>query len=393
MKMTEIKIPLRMHVGGPCKPIVEAGDRVKRGQLIAEPDGLGANIHASYTGEIKEITDNEIVITADENQDFDEYVRIPDTKTNLEAIAAAGVVGAGGAGFPTAVKLKTEIPEGAFIANAAECEPLLAHNIHQIEKDAAQLVRGVKYCMEITKAPKAYIAIKPKHKKAVIELIKATKDEPYIDVFRLPDMYPAGDERVIVREVMGIELEPGQLPGTVGACIDNVETIKNIVQAIEERKPVIDKDVTVSGRVQRKESVYVNVPIGTPMKVLIDKSGGFVNPHGEIVIGGPMTGRPGSEDSPVTKTSGGCLVAMPFPQEKRKAGILICECGGSEERLTQIAESMGAEVVSKERCKRMVEVNGRYRCGLPGICPGQAEKVMALKRGGAQVLVVGTCSE
>lgn len=122
-----------MHVGGPCKPIVEAGDRVKRGQLIAEPDGLGANIHASYTGEIKEITDNEIVITADENQDFDEYVRIPDTKTNLEAIAAAGVVGAGGAGFPTAVKLKTEIPEGAFIANAAECEPLLAHNIHQIE--------------------------------------------------------------------------------------------------------------------------------------------------------------------------------------------------------------------------------------------------------------------
>ena len=393
MKMTEIKIPLRMHVGGPCKPIVEAGDRVKRGQLIAEPDGLGANIHASYTGEIKEITDNEIVITADENQDFDEYVRIPDTKTNLEAIAAAGVVGAGGAGFPTAVKLKTEIPEGAFIANAAECEPLLAHNIHQIEEDAAQLVRGVKYCMEITKAPKAYIAIKPKHKKAVIELIKATKDEPYIDVFRLPDMYPAGDERVIVREVMGIELEPGQLPGTVGACIDNVETIKNIVQAIEERKPVIDKDVTVSGRVQRKESVYVNVPIGTPMKVLIDKSGDFVNPHGEIVIGGPMTGRPGSEDSPVTKTSGGCLVAMPFPQEKRKAGILICECGGSEERLTQIAESMGAEVVSKERCKRMVEVNGRYRCGLPGICPGQAEKVMALKRGGAQVLVVGTCSE
>ena len=84
---------------------------------------------------------------------------------------------------------------------------------------------------------------------------------------------------------------------------------------------------------------------------------------------------------------------MPFPQEKRKAGILICECGGSEERLTQIAEAMGAEVVSKERCKRMVEVDGRYRCSLPGVCPGQAEKVMALKRGGAEVLVVGTCSE
>ena len=192
-----------MHVGGPCKPVVKAGDKVKRGQLIAEPSGLGANIHASFTGEISAVTDGEIVIKPDDVQNFDEYVKIPDTKTNLEAIAAAGVVGAGGAGFPTAVKLKTEIPNGAFIANAAECEPLLAHNIHQIEEHAAELVRGVKYAMEITKAPKGYIAIKPKHKKAVIELIKAVRNEDNIDVFRLPDMYPAGDERVIVREVMG----------------------------------------------------------------------------------------------------------------------------------------------------------------------------------------------
>ena len=391
--MSEIKIPLKMHVGGPCSPIVKVGDRVLRGQLIAEPSGLGANIHASYTGEVTAVTETDIVIKADDKQNFDEYVKIPDTKTNLEAIAAAGVVGAGGAGFPTAVKLKTEIPQGCFIANCAECEPLLAHNIHQIETDAAQLVRGVKYAMEITKAPKGYIAIKPKHKKAVIELIKACRNEDNIDVFRLPDMYPAGDERVIVREVMGIELEPGQLPGTVGACIDNAETLKNIVLAIEERKPVIDKDITVSGRVAHKESVFVDVTIGTPMGDLIERAGGFINPHGEIVVGGPQTGRTGSEETPVTKTSGGCLVAMPFPQEKRKAGILICECGGSEERLTQVAEAMGAEVVSKERCKRMVEVNGRYRCGLPGKCPGQAEKVMALKRGGAEVLVVGTCSE
>ena len=280
-----------MHVGGPCSPIVKVGDRVLRGQLIAEPSGLGANIHASYTGEVTAVTETDIVIKADDKQNFDEYVKIPDTKTNLEAIAAAGVVGAGGAGFPTAVKLKTEIPQGCFIANCAECEPLLAHNIHQIETDAAQLVRGVKYAMEITKAPKGYIAIKPKHKKAVIELIKACRNEDNIDVFRLPDMYPAGDERVIVREVMGIELEPGQLPGTVGACIDNAETLKNIALAIEERKPVIDKDITVSGRVAHKESVFVDVPIGTPMGDLIERAGGFINPHGEIVVGGPQTGR------------------------------------------------------------------------------------------------------
>lgn len=388
-----IVLPLKQHVGGPCSPLVAAGDTVRRGQLIAIPKGLGANIHASYDGTIAEITSSYIAIDANAQQDAASYVKIPECRTKLEAIAAAGVVGAGGAGFPTAVKLKTEIPNGAFIANAAECEPLLAHNMKQVEEHAQQLVRGIKYCMEITKAPQAYIAIKPKHKKAVIALVKALLNESHIDIFRLPDMYPAGDERVIVREVMGIELEPGQLPGTVGACIDNVETIKHIVEAIEDRKPVIDKDVTVSGRVRQKESVFVNVPIGTPAKELLERAGGYIEPHGEIVVGGPQTGRAGSEAAPVTKTSGAFLVAMPFPQETRKAGILICECGGSEERLTHVAESMGAEVVAKEMCKRMVEVDGRYRCGLPGICPGQAEKVIALKRAGTQVLVIGTCSE
>ena len=391
--MTEILLPLKQHVGAPCKPVVTVGEHVERGQLIAAPAGLGANIHTSYSGTIAEITDEHIAVTPDEKQDFTKYVPIPETKTNLEAVAAAGVVGAGGAGFPTAVKLKTELPEGAFIANAAECEPLLAHNTKQVTENAEALIRGVKYCMEITKAPKGYVAIKAKHREAVVQLVKATVNEPNIDIFRLPDMYPAGDERVIVREVLGITLEPGQLPGTVGACIDNVETIKHIVEAIEDRKPVIDKDVTVSGRVQHKETVFVNVPIGTPAGDLIERAGGFVEPHGEIVIGGPMTGRSGSETTPITKSSGAVLVAMPFPQEKRDIGILICECGGSEERLTQIAESMGAKVVAKKRCKRMVEVNGRYRCELPGVCPGQAGTVIALKSAGAQALIVGTCSE
>lgn len=391
--MNKVVLPLKQHVGGACLPLVKVGDSVERGQLIAKPSGLGANLHASYSGIITEVTETQIVIHPAEKQDFSTYVPIPECAEKLEAIEAAGVVGAGGAGFPTAVKLKTKIPEGVFIANAAECEPLLAHNIYQIEHHAEQLVRGIKYCIEITGAPKGYIAIKPKHKKAVLALIKATKAEPNIDIFRLPDMYPAGDERVIVREVLGIVLEPGQLPGTVGACIDNVETIKHIVEAIELRKPVIDKDLTISGRVKQKESVFVNVPIGTPANELLQRAGGYVEPRGEIVVGGPQMGRPGTEDTPVTKTTGGFLVAMPFPQEKRDVGILICECGGSEERLTQIAESMGATVVAKEMCKRMVEVNGRYRCGLPGVCPGQAEKVIALKKAGAQVVLVGTCSE
>lgn len=391
--MTKFCIPLKQHVGGPCKPIVAVGDTVQKGQLIAIPEGLGANIHASIAGEIVEIDGVAVTIELDEQQDSSSFLPIPETATKLEAVEAAGIVGAGGAGFPTHVKFNVKIPEGCVIANAAECEPLLAHNVRQMEHHADQLVRGMQHIMDITEAAKGYFAIKPKHKEAMARLIEETKNDDRIEVVALPDMYPAGDERVVVREILGIILEPGQLPIEVGAVVSNVETMKHVAEAIEDRKPFIEKDVTVSGRVKNENHVFENVPIGTPVKVLIDATGGYVNPHGEIVIGGPMTGRSGSETTPVTKTTGGVLVAMPYPQEHRKVGILICECGGSEERLTEIANNMGAEVVAAERCKRMVEVNGRYRCALPGICPGQAEKVLKMKKEGAEVIVTGTCSD
>ncbi|GCF93010.1 proline reductase-associated electron transfer protein PrdC [Enterococcus florum] len=391
--MTQILIPLKQHVGAPCRGVVKAGEDVKRGQLIAEPNGLGAKIHASFSGKVVDVSEENVVLTIDEEQDFSSYVPIPETESMEQAVEEAGVVGAGGAGFPTFLKLACEIPNGMFIANGAECEALLAHNVKQMSEQIDQLIRGVKYCMEMTKAPKGVIAVKGKHRQLVMRLIKATEAEKAISVYQLPDIYPAGDERMIIREVMEIVLEPGQIPTEVGAVVDNVETIKRIVEAIEDRKPFIDKDLTVSGRVKQKETVFVDVPIGTPVKTLINNVGGYVEPHGEIVIGGPMTGRSGEETTPITKTSGGVLVAMPFPQEKRKVGLLICECGGSAERMTEIVNNMGAEVVASERCKRMVEVNGRYRCALPGICPGQAKTVMSLKKQGAEVVMTGSCSD
>lgn len=390
--MTVFYMPLKQHVGAPCEALVKKGDNVKRGELIAIPAGLGANIHASVSGKVSEVTTETIAIVPASEQNVD-YVPLKESDSKLALVEAAGIVGAGGAGFPTHVKLNVEIPEGYFIANAVECEALLSHNIKQIREHSDQLVRGVKYVMEITKAKKSYIAVKDKNRQAVIELLKATKDEPFIEVFRLPDLYPAGDERMIIREILGVVLEPGQLPIEVGAVVSNVETLKHIVEAIEDRKPFIDKDVTVSGRVKDESHVFFNVPIGLPVKILIDEAGGYIEPHGEIVIGGPMTGSSGTESTPVTKTTGGVLVAMPFPQENRKVGILICECGGSKERLTEIANNMGAEVVASEMCKRMVEVNGRYRCSKPGVCPGQAEKIMKMKKEGAEVVITGTCSD
>ena len=388
----KIHIPLKQHVGGPCQAIVNVGDHVKRGQLVAVPAGLGANIHASLSGVVEEITEMDIVVKLDKEQ-TDDYVRLEKTDDYLQKIKDAGIVGVGGAGFPTGIKFSTQIPGGYLIANAAECEPILGHNVKFMEEQPEVLVRGMKYIMELTGAKEGYIAIKTKYRKALLALGKACKDEPNISIKILPNMYPAGDERVIVRETLGVILQPGQLPLEANAIISNVETIKHVVNAIEDDKPLIDKDLTVGGRVQNP-SIFLDVPIGLPISVFIERAGGYINPHGEIVRGGPFTGRPAKEDEPINKTTGGLLVAMPYPQEKEKVGILICECGAQEERLRQIADGMGAEVVSVQMCKRMKpDKNGRLRCELPGICPGQAEKVLKMKKDGAKAVIAGTCQD
>lgn len=389
----EFRFPLKQHVGGPCTPIVKIDDEVKRGQKIAEPNGLGANIHSSINGKVQSVTENEIIIVGEIDKSKD-YLPIDETDNALEAIAEAGIVGAGGAGFPAHIKLKTKIPGGYAIVNATECEPILGHNINYLEKNAEKIISGLKIIMNITEAEHGIVAIKEKHED-VISKLEAVIDDDNIEIKYLPDLYPAGDERVIVRELLGIKLEPGQLPGEANAVIQNLETTKNIALAVEDRKPVIDKDVTVGGRVRdaKDGKIILDVPMGYPIIKLIEEAGGYVEPHGEVVLGGPFTGKHGEEQAPVVKTLGGILVAMPFPEDKRKFGILACECGAQEDRLKEIVESMGGEVVAQEKCKRMVEVNGRYRCELPGVCPGQTSTVLSLKNKGAQVILTGSCGD
>lgn len=389
-----IKIPLKQHVGAPCAPIVEVGQLVVKGQRIAKPEGLGAMIHSSVSGQVLSIERGMININPDQEQP-ESFEPIREGCTYLEAVEEAGVVGAGGAGFPAHVKFSSNLKGGTVIVNAAECEPILAHNIAFMEDHPEILIRGLQYVMEITNADQGYIALKPKHKKVMITLGKRIKNIPNIHIKFLSDMYPAGDERVVIRELLGVELQPGELPIVANAVVTNVETLKNVFYAIEHRKPVITKDITVGGAVEgaRTGKVFYDVPIGTSVKTYIDACGGFEKYHGEIVMGGPFTGQKVEEDAPITKTSGGIIVGVPFPNDSRKIGVIECECGAGAERLAEIAKGMGGEIVASEKCKRMVEVNGRYRCDLPGICPGQTEKVLALKKQGAEVIITGTCED
>jgi len=391
-----VTIELKQHIGVPASPVVSVGDLVQKGQLIAVCEGLGANVHSSVYGKVAEIG-QAVRIEMDEHQP-EEFIKIAGwgldpAPSRLDMVKSAGIVGAGGAGFPTHVKFSTDLQGGTFILNAAECEPVLTHNIKVLNEQADLIVRGIKYAMDMVNADTGYIAIKTKHTKELIAIARACKAEPNIEIRYLPDMYPVGDERVIVREILGVKLEPGQLPLEAGAIVSNVETIKRVAEAIELGKPVITKDFTVAGRLNGKPKVYLDEPIGMSVQKYIDDCGGAMQPHGEILLGGPFTGFAGDKQSTITKTLGGIFVAMPFPDDNRKFGILACECGADEDRLTEIVAGMGGEVVSVAKCKRMVEVNGRYRCDEPGNCPGQSEKILKLKSEGATAVMVGTCED
>ena len=386
------KILLRQHIGAPCEAIVKVGDRVKKGSLIAKPTGLGANIFSSVYGEVKEITEDAIIIEKDEDQP-EEFVEL-EGEDKLQLIKDAGIVGMGGAGFPTAIKLGTKVKY--ILVNAAECEPLLHHNVDQMVDNTELTIRGLKYVMEICQAEKGIFALKAKNQKAVDALVKGCKGDDSLDIHLLPDIYPMGEERAVVREVLGILLQPTDLPSVADAVVINVETLQRVAEAIELKKPCFSKNVTVVGKLNggTEPHVFMDVPVGTSVKELIEMAGGIDGEYGEIIMGGPFTGKACELDATITKTTCGIIVTQPFEDLKgEKMGLLVCACGGNEERMQDLAKKMNAEVVCVQKCKQAADVKGNLKCENPGNCPGQALKVMNIKKAGAKHILIGNCTD
>lgn len=419
--MGNVQILLHQHVGAPCKAVVQAGDEVKKGTLIAAPAGLGANIFSSVYGKVTAVTDDRIVIEpADEQPDEFVPIDVPEGASKLDMVKAAGIVGMGGAGFPTGVKLginlaETEMGEldpeinpelpadfkldcGYILINAAECEPGLEHNIRQIEEQCDKVIRGVKYCMEMTKAEKAIFAIKKKNQKAVKILKEALENEPAISMHLLPDIYPMGEERAVVRECLGVNLTTMQLPSAARSVVVNLETAARIAEAVDERRPCITKNVTVRGKLNGGNAahVFMDVPVGTSVGELIERAGGIDGTYGEIIMGGAFTGKSTKPDAPITKTTGGIIVTIEFPDlHGARVGILVCACGGSEERMREIASRMNGEVVSVCRCKQAIEnkPGAPLKCLRPGNCPGQTANSIQFRKDKCEYIIIGNCSD
>lgn len=421
--MGNVQILLRQHVGAPCAPCVEVGADVKKGTLIATPTGLGANIFSSVYGKVVEIKDDRIVIEpADEQPDEFVPIDVPEDASKLDMVKAAGIVGMGGAGFPTGVKLSINLAEtpmgeidpeinpelpadfkldcerGYILINAAECEPGLEHNIRQIEEQTDKVIRGVKYCMEITNADKAIFAIKKKNQKAVKILDAALKNEPAISMHLLPDIYPMGEERAVVRECLGVNLTTTQLPSAAKSVVVNLETAAKVAEAVDEKKPCITKNLTVRGKLVGGNAahVFMDVPVGVSVGELIEKAGGIDGVYGEIIMGGAFTGKATELDEPITKTTGAILVTMEFPDlHGANVGLLVCACGGNEDRMRDIAAKMNGKVVSVCRCKQAIEnkPGAPLKCLRPGNCPGQVKNNLQFKKDKCEYIIIGNCSD
>jgi proline reductase-associated electron transfer protein PrdC len=393
------RFPLKQNIGAKAAPTVVEGDKIVRGQLLGsvKENELGVNLFSSVTGTVTRVDQDEIVVCADEIQSK-EYQKLS-SRQPFDLIREAGIVGLGGAGFPTYVKLKQRFSsKGVVIVNAAECEPVLGHNIAAIEKNPKQLIRGLQIVMEIVNASEGIIAIKEIHKKAVEQLKESLEEtaDSRMKIKLLPNLYPMGEERAVIRETLGVLLGVESLPSEANAIVMNAETVCRIQEAVDLKKPLIDKNMTVAGKLKGNENlvqVFEDVPIGMKVEEVFAMAGGLEEGYGELIMGGPFTGKRTSLDAPVVKTTGGLIAAECFWKGPEKLGLLVCACGADKERLEEITESMGSEVVGVEYCKQAHVVKNSLKCENPGRCPGQVQKVMALKKAGAEAVLISNCTD
>ena len=300
-----VVIPMSQHIGAPCKPLVKKNDLVKKGQKIGDNQGLCVPVHASVSGKVKAVeakahssgtTMMSVVIENDHLGTLDESIQ-PRTKEEVEALSPeeliniireAGIVGMGGASFPTHVKLSGGIGKvDTIIINAGECEPYITSDDRLCREMPEELISGIQVIMKILGLKEAHIGIED-NKPEAIRALKANVADTGVVVDVLPAMYPQGAEKQLIQAVTGRQVPSGGLPAAVGCAVFNAATAKAIHDAVYEGMPLIKRIVTVSGDILM-EPKNLMVPIGTSYNDLIEACGHSENPY-KVLNGGPMMG-------------------------------------------------------------------------------------------------------
>lgn len=317
--------PISQHIGAPAKPVVKKGDRVLAGQLIAEAGGfVSANIHSSVSGTVKAIEPrltssgskvNSIIIENDNKYESVEFTPVSKPVSELQrdeildAIKVAGVVGMGGAGFPTNVKLSPKNADeiDRIIVNASECEPYLTSDYRRLMEQPEKIIEGLRIALHLFKGSKGIIAVENNKPEAIKLLREKLGTDSDITVHSMKTKYPEGAERQLIYANTGRYINSKMLPADVGCIVHNVDTIYSIYEAVREGKPLITRIVTVTGDAIENPCNF-KVRTGTSYAELVEAAGGFKGTPAKIISGGPMMGKAiYSLDIPITKSSSAIL--------------------------------------------------------------------------------------
>ena len=315
--------PLSQHIGAPAAAIVQKGDHVLAGQKIADAAGfVSSPIHSSVSGTVKGIEPrltatgsmvNSIIIENDQQYESVEFTpaRLEDLSKEeiLARIKEGGVVGMGGAGFPTQVKLAPKEPDKIdhILVNGAECEPYLTSDYRRMLDDSEKLIEGLRVMLKLFDNAKGILGIEDNKPDCIEKLTELTKDEPRIEVCPLMTKYPQGGERQLIYATTGRAINSKMLPADAGCIVDNVETIIAVYNAVKNGQPVLKRISTVTGDAVKNPS-NILYSIGTSYQELVDAAGGFKSQPEKIISGGPMMGfAMFSLDIPTTKTSSSIL--------------------------------------------------------------------------------------
>lgn len=347
-----VSILLGQHIGKPATPVVNRGDEVKVGTLIAKADGfVSANIHSSVSGKVKKIEtilDASgyqkpcITIQCDGEDTWEETIdRTPEivrdiklsSEEIIQRIAECGIVGMGGATFPTNVKLmppKDATPE-CVIINGAECEPYLTADHRTLLERGEEVLIGLQILMKSVSVTKGYVAIENNKRDAIDKLTQLASSMPGIEIVPMKVKYPQGGEKQLIDTVLKRRVASGKLPVTEGAIVQNVGTALAVYEAVQKHKPLVERVVTVTGKAV-KNPCNLLVRIGTPLSELIETAGGMPRSTAKLVSGGPMMGKAVySDEIPVAKGTSGVLMLLEEDTKRRpmRNCIRCAKCVGA----------------------------------------------------------------
>lgn len=336
-----VTIPMVMHIGAPAKPVVKPGDPVKVGQLIAEPGGfVSSPIHSGVSGTVKKLDEillsngqfvPAVIIETDGEQTVLEGLAPPKIETLehfLAAVRDSGLVGLGGAGFPTAVKLSVKELSAieAVIINGAECEPYITSDTRTMLDEPELIFEGIALLKKFLGVKRIIIGIEDNKPQCVKSMQAQCKAGDGVEVMALPALYPQGGEKVLIYHTIGKIVPEGKLPIDVGTIVLNCTSLAALAKYIKTGMPLVEKCVTVDGSAVREPKNLI-IPLGTPVKELFDYCGGFKEEAKKVLYGGPMMGLAVPDlDAPVLKNTNAVL-ALNEKEAKLPTETNCIRCG------------------------------------------------------------------